>query len=340
MSTDREAFQVATQATKYQQIASYVKQQIEEGHWKVGDQIPSLSAISKQFGTARETAVKAYKLLKKENLLDSLPGKGYFVLSDEVQRRLRLFLLINHLTPSMEIFYEALRKNLPPETTLDLSFHHHIPELFEKELKAAQGRYNYYLIKPFDHPRVEAALELVDKRELVLVDRNDFEKDCFASVCQDFCQPLQQALLKIHKNSPNYQYYHLVLSESNPHPLISCRAFDSLCRKYAVEQKISTSVEELALRRDGLYLVLSEADLAHILKLCKEKSLLAGKDIGILIWNESPLLEFVNGGIATLSADFKKMGKKVAEVVSQDKALHVLVPSKLILRQSIWPFKD
>jgi DNA-binding transcriptional regulator YhcF (GntR family) len=64
---------------KYLQLANCIVKAITEGVLKENDVLPSINELSFEFEISRDTAEKGYKHLKKNGVLGSVPGKGYFV---------------------------------------------------------------------------------------------------------------------------------------------------------------------------------------------------------------------------------------------------------------------
>ena len=80
---------------KYLQLANCIIKAIAEGILKQNDVLPSINELSFEFEISRDTAEKGYKYLKKQGILGSVPGKGYFIRSTEVSQSLKIFLLFN-----------------------------------------------------------------------------------------------------------------------------------------------------------------------------------------------------------------------------------------------------
>jgi len=59
---------VSSRVPKYKQIVDLIKQGISDGHLLMGDQIPSINALSEGFDISRDTVDKAYRLLKEQNV--------------------------------------------------------------------------------------------------------------------------------------------------------------------------------------------------------------------------------------------------------------------------------
>ena len=67
------------------------------------------------------------------------------------------------------------------------------------------------------------------------------------------------------------------------------------------------------LEKGEVYLIPDDRNLIRIIKKMKEKKFVLGNDIGIISYNDTLLKEIVEGGITTISTDFKKMGATLAD---------------------------
>lgn len=63
----------------YERIATVIEQQILKGILKVGEKIPSLRTICREYGVSQSTALQAYYLLESKALIEARPKSGYFV---------------------------------------------------------------------------------------------------------------------------------------------------------------------------------------------------------------------------------------------------------------------
>jgi GntR family transcriptional regulator len=63
----------------YVQLASVMRQRIENGHWGEGEKISTIEELESEFGVARVTVRQAIEMLREEGLLDAQQGRGTFV---------------------------------------------------------------------------------------------------------------------------------------------------------------------------------------------------------------------------------------------------------------------
>ena len=59
------------------------------------------------------------------------------------------------------------------------------------------------------------------------------------------------------------------------------------------------------------------------------------EDYGILSYNDTPMKKFVAGGITVISTDFKLMGQKAAEFAATGIYENYMIPTELIIRESL-----
>src|SRR5215510_7922974 len=104
---------------KYMQLANSVINAINEEKIGKDDLLPSINELSFEFEISRDTAEKGYKYLKKNGILGSVPGKGYFVKNTEVNLSLKIFLLFNKLSTHKKIIYDAFVDTLKETASID-----------------------------------------------------------------------------------------------------------------------------------------------------------------------------------------------------------------------------
>ncbi len=94
-------------APKYIIIKNYIIEEIQNGNFKMGEQIPSENDLSKQFNVSRITANAAIKELSMEGIVERIQGKGTFV-----KKYHGIDTELYHETPkSMKISSESMESN-------------------------------------------------------------------------------------------------------------------------------------------------------------------------------------------------------------------------------------
>ena len=69
----------------YLRIHDQIKQEIEEGKWRVGDRLPSERELSEKFNVSRMTLRQAIQTLADEGILERKIGSGTYVARKKVQ---------------------------------------------------------------------------------------------------------------------------------------------------------------------------------------------------------------------------------------------------------------
>ena len=70
----------------YIQVASVMRRRIETKQWSLGQKIPTLVELEREFQVARVTVRQAIDILREERLLRSQQGRGTFVAENPAAR--------------------------------------------------------------------------------------------------------------------------------------------------------------------------------------------------------------------------------------------------------------
>jgi DNA-binding transcriptional regulator YhcF (GntR family) len=93
----------------YSQIAQAIKQRVRTGIYKPGDLLPSVRTIGKEFGVSVKAVHQAIHTLEESGVVQTHPGKGMIVASDETcERAAIIFGLIHPYMSSMGFHRDIL----------------------------------------------------------------------------------------------------------------------------------------------------------------------------------------------------------------------------------------
>ena len=67
---------------KFEEICLIVIDDIKSGRKKIGDKIPSIRAMSKQYNVSKNTIVNAYSILLEQRWIKALPKSGFYISED------------------------------------------------------------------------------------------------------------------------------------------------------------------------------------------------------------------------------------------------------------------
>ncbi|MFC5648555.1 PLP-dependent aminotransferase family protein [Paenibacillus solisilvae] len=69
--------------TKYAEVITRIKEDMEQGGLRRGDQLPSIRSLSLELNCSTNTIIKAYQQLEQEHLIYPVPRSGYFVVDPQ-----------------------------------------------------------------------------------------------------------------------------------------------------------------------------------------------------------------------------------------------------------------
>ena len=151
------------QSSKVTQLADTLSQAISMKKFREGDSLPSINQLSAEYGVSRDTVFKAFLDLRERGLIDSTPGKGYYVTSQVTN----VLLLLDQYTPFKEALYNSFVKHLPINYKVDLLFHQYNERLFNTIIRESVGKYNKYIVMNFDNEKFSMVLNKIHPTKLI-----------------------------------------------------------------------------------------------------------------------------------------------------------------------------
>ena len=325
---------------KYKQIINSVIGGIEAGHLTKGDRLPSVNKLLIQFDISRDTVVKAYDNLKDRGIINSVPGKGFYVANTDFKQKAKVFLLFNKLSVHKKIIYDAFSKTLGDQATIDFFIYNNDFQLFKKIILANKDdHYTHFVIIPHFLEGGQFAVEFINqlpKHKLLLLDKKiEGITGNYASVYQDFEADLYNVLTEALPLLEKYQKINLIFPPYSYHPEEILSGFEKFCDEYAFESRVIRDISTEPIQENEVFINLMEDDLVTLIKRIKNLNLKVGKDVGIISYNETPLKEILLDGITIISTDFEQLGKTAAELILNHEKKHLANPFRLVVRNSL-----
>ena len=318
--------------SKIKSLADDISLSIMQERLKVGDNLLSINEASILHKVSRDTVFKAYNELKRRGLIDSTPQKGYFIKS-EVNH---VLLLLDNYSSFKQNLYHRFAANLPEDYKVDLIFHQYNERLFETIVRESLGKYSMYVIMNFSNEQFSDTLKAIPANKLLLLDFGNFEKSEYSYICQDFNDSFYNCLNEGRDMLKKYKKLTFVFPEEVCHP---ASAID-----YFIKFSLSQNFEYEVIRRESdwkgveagtaYFCILSE-DLVKIIKAADSAGMTVGRDIGLIAYNDDPVLEVIKNGISSISIDFGLMGEKAANFITSKQAIQEYLPTELIVRNSV-----
>ena len=324
---------------KYLQLANCIIKAIGEGILKENDVLPSINELSFEFEISRDTAEKGYKHLKKNGVLGSVPGKGYFVKNAELNQKLKIFLLFNKLSFHKKIIYDAFVQSLGDLAAIDFYIYNN-DFLFFKELMTKHKQdYTHYVIIPHfmeGGENVHEIINTIPKEKLILLDKMvKGVTGNYAAVYEDFEEDIYNALTQAKNKLSKYHTIKIILPEYTYHPKEILEGFYRFCQEYAFTYKVVRNIATEPIKEGEVYINLMENDLVILIEKILTTKLKVGKHVGVISYNETPLKKIILNGINTISTDFQMMGEKTAELILNHSTEHIAIPFNLTTRASL-----
>ena len=318
----------------YKQIILSIENALLEGRIKKGDKLPSINSIRNRFSISRDTVLLSYNELKVRGIVVSISGKGYYVKSENVNIKQKIFLLFDELNVFKEDLYNSFMKNLDNSVEVDIFFHHFNPDIFSKLIYDNIGRYSHYIIIPANLKNTEIIIDKLPENKVIILDQTHPELFKYAAIYQNFEKDIYNALKKEANRLKNYKKFIFVNSKlKQPQGLLG--GFQKFCKEYDIDYDVISTMDDIEVLNKEVYLVPDDKNLIRVIKKMKEKNFKMIDNIGIISYNETLLKEIVQDGITTISTDFKYMGKRLAQMLFEKEKVRIENPSKLILRNSV-----
>lgn len=325
---------------KYLQIVHSITKAIKQGHYKKGDRILSINELSNEHFLSRDTVQKAYDLLEKEKIIESIRGKGFYINRTDISRPYRILLLFNKISNYKKVIYNSFAETFGKKANIDLKIYHSNVRVFADFIQSHLGEYDYYVIMPHFYDDIEEAYRVmkeipVDRLFVLDKDLSGYQQN-YSAVYQDFQRDIYEALESGLDVLRKYKQLTLIFPKYPHYPEeISC-GFRHFCQHNNFQFRI---IKEINIGDDicekEAFVVIEESDLINLIKNAESKRLRLGKDVGILSYNDTPLKEIIAGGISVLSTDHAQMGVSAARMILENKKEKIKNPFHLILRNSL-----
>lgn len=323
-----------TGVPKYKQIINSIEDAILSGALKKGDQLPSINFIKNKHRLSRDTVLSAFNELKNRGIIQSVVGKGYYVSSEDINVKQKIFLLFDELNSFKEDLYNSFLENLATNIQVDIFFHHFNENLFHKLIHDNSGDYNYYVIMPANLKNTNKIIQNLPKDKVYILDQVHEDLLTYPAIYQDFEKTIYNNLTKVFHLIENYKKLVLIFSKEKQ-PAGMKDGFIRFSEEKKIPFEIVSSLENKNIEKGELYVIPEDKNLLQIIKKMKSEGLSLKKDIGIISYNETLLKEIVEGGITTISTDFKMMGKRLAEMILNKEQVKIENPNNIIIRNSL-----
>lgn len=331
---------------KYKQIVDSVIEGISMGKLKLGQKIPSINHLSEEYYLSRDTAEKAYNILKKRQIITSVRGKGFYVARTSLLAKTNIMFMVNKLSSHKLRIYESFLNEFGEKAHVDLHIYHCDDELFTNLLEKNMGAYDYYVIMPhfktedLKHASITVSslntMQKIPSDKLVILDNNKLDINNRIEIYQDFENDIYDALKEALPKIKKYLKINCAfpIKSVYPYPLRILKGIQRFCFEFGLPIDIIDTIDENTVINQGeLFITLNDSDLVNLIKELRSKSFEMGKEIGVISYNDTQLKDLL--GISTVSTNFETMGTLAAQMLMQQKNGSILNSFNFIDRKSL-----
>lgn len=325
---------------KHKQIVDSVLSATRMGSLKFNDKLPSVNELAFDHNVSRDTVVRAYAFLKDNNIIESIPGKGYYLKSACDETKVKLFLLFNKLGPYQKKIFDAISNILNEFAIIDFYIYQDNYSQFKKHILNSKSKeYTHYILNAnFDENR-EEVIDFIKKEiplnKLIVLDEKMERLGDTACVYQDFENDIYLALAELDPLLKKYKSIKLVFPRSSHLPKGIKTGFLKFCVEEGYEFGIVEDAVNERLEKNTVYVNIEEADLIHLIKQIKSNDFIIGEDIGIISYNDSSLKEVLMDGITVIATDFEQLGKQAGLMVLKNEREQIRSRFNVVVRKSL-----
>lgn len=324
---------------KYLQIANYLVAGIKNCTLPDGDKLPSINYLSSNCNVSRDTVEKAYRELIREGLVEAVHGKGFFIKNSERPPEQRILLLFNKLSAQKKIIYDEFVQGIGSRARIDFKVYHNDFSLFRQLIEENRERYTQFVIIPHFYTQfcdAQAVINQIPSEQLLLLDKclPGIQGDV-ACVYQDFEDNIYQALSQAAGLLKKYETLKLIFPAHSYQPREIIKGFQRFAIERGFKGKLVPDIQREPLQAGEAYITMMEEDLVALVQKIRASGLEAGREIGILSYNDHPLKEVLLDGITVMTTDFKQLGIRAAELILKGERKQVRNAFELIIRNSL-----
>ena len=103
----------------YEQVVNQIRDAVINGELKAGEGMPSIRVLAKELAVSVITTKRAYEELEKEGVIESVPGRGFYV-CEQKNAHLREKQMMNIENRMSDILEECVNAGMTLEDVIDM----------------------------------------------------------------------------------------------------------------------------------------------------------------------------------------------------------------------------
>nr|WP_262921500.1 substrate-binding domain-containing protein [Psychroserpens algicola] len=178
------------------------------------------------------------------------------------------------------------------------------------------------------------SLKNLPENKVFLLDQTNERLKRYAGVFQNFEKNVFDGLSSLKKQLQKYNKLVFVNPKSNQ-PDGIYYGFQKFISATSTEGQRVEGTDEIIPQKGCVYFVLDDRSLIELIKKINNTNFKIGEDVGVIAYNDSLLKEIVEGGITTISTNFKEMGARIAYLIINEEFKQMENPNNILIRKSL-----
>lgn len=332
-----------SQVPVYKQIIQSVLDLISGGQINEGEFLPSMNMLAHELDISKETVKKVYSILREKEMIESSPGKGFYV-TNKGDSKIKVLLLFDKISTYKQVLFSSFASHIGDNSEITIRLHNQDIDLFEHFIHENLDHFDYYIItthfklQPEIQKRVVKILKKIPNRKLILLDRLiDGLPGNYGSAYQDLESDIYDGLSQSVGLLSHYKKLNVISMPGSLYAPLIEKGIRKFCQEHQVIFEIHKKLDTDKIQKQEAFLILNsqlDVELIELVRAAKTKDCVIGKDIGIISYNESPINEIVLDGLTVFSTDFRQMGELAAKMIMEKKMMKIRCDFRLIKRNT------
>ena len=318
---------------KYLQVKNAIVNAFQQERINPYERVPSINQMSYTLDISRDTVERGYRYLKQLGILESVPGKGFYLKPPERHKDKRIFLLLDSLAEQNKLIYDALLERIGDDAIIDLFVYNNNPGLFKKLIQQRHSDYSFYVLIPIKE--CVNMINLLPKEKLIVVARlMKSVAGQYGAVCENLSENISSLIHAERSRILKYKSIRLILPDNFHEQRIIQDKFKSFATQHGLRFETLRNVNNIAIHNGDLFFEFDENALVPLIETIDSANLKIGEDVGVLSYQHKIYKDLLANGITTFSIDHSRMGDQIAELITTRIAKHIFLPFTIQRRNS------
>ena len=237
------------------QIINCIVRAVQEGSLQKDYLLPSINDFSYELNISRSTVQRAYEHLKRIGVIDSFPGKGYFINRSRGEISTKVFVLFDNLSAHNKIIYDAFVTTLGKYAVIDFYIYNNDFDLFKKMLQRRKEDFDHYVIVPHflegGKQAIEAMSQIPNEKVILLDKLLPDMKGQYGAVYESFGKNALEAALPHLKK---YQTLTIIRPSKTYFPNEIFSSLHFFCQQFGFDHNVVYKMEEVKIHSGELFI--------------------------------------------------------------------------------------